>query len=317
MQYSDPAALHNAREIQRNKLKEYKKRFFGESSFNPHLHESATCPTCHSSPENIIIKKGFGEYAHCPQCDHIYLSNPLTDEATLEFYKNYPSNTLEWHTTETDFYDRIYSKGLDAIRPFAAGKTILDIGCSSGLFLSIASSRGYECFGIEPNKLESAYAKDHGINVCGAQLSDLDICERFDIITLWDVLEHIKNPKDYLGTLKNHLRSSDSLVFVQIPSADSLAARMLREHCKMFDGLEHLTLFSYRSLKETFEQAGYELLCAHSVISELYPIVNYLSYCHDPYLQKPTNPYPIDSLGLGSLEKDMLGYKIQAVFRSR
>ena len=50
------------------------------------------------------------------------------------------------------------------------------------------------------------------------------------------------------------------MIFVQVPTCDSLAARVLREACNMFDGIEHLTLFSSHSLDIAFDQAGYTLL---------------------------------------------------------
>ena len=315
IQSPDQSALHKARELQRAKLVEYKDRFFDGSDDSSSLFENASCPTCAREADNIIFEKQRGKYSYCPVCDHIFLSNPLTDEATISFYTNYPSNTLEWHKAETDFYDLIYAKGLEMIQQFNPGSSLLDIGCSSGLFLSNASKQGFSCIGLEPNNLEKSYALSQGINVCGSELTDLDQVQKFDVITLWDVLEHIKNPRLYLPQLHNHLLSKESLVFIQVPSADSLSARILRDKCKMFDGIEHLTLFSLKSLKSTFEQAGFTMLSAISVIPDLYPITNYLSYCSDPYLQQPSHKYPIENLGFSDIEQNMLGYKIQAVFK--
>ena len=137
----------------------------------------------------------------------------------------------------------------------------------------------------------------------------------FDIITLWDVLEHIREPVQYLANLQSRLRPG-GVVFVQIPSSDSLASRIMRGSCNMYDGIEHLTLFSQKSLDLAFKKAGYELLGRHTVISEMYALNNYLQYQVDPYagaeslreLENLFTPESIESAGMG--------YKIQALYRS-
>ena len=93
----------------------------------------------------------------------------------------------------------------------------------------------------------------------GRTIDDLSKQSNFSVVTLWDVLEHIPDPISYLKCLKSNLCSS-GLVFVQVPTSDSLAARVLREDCNMFDGIEHLTLFSALSLDIAFEKAGYILV---------------------------------------------------------
>ena len=163
--------------------------------------------------------------------------------------------------------------------------------------------------------LERSYAINNGVEVIGSELSDIMPGNSFDVITLWDVLEHIKNPIDYISQFKKYLKDKDSVVFVQIPTCDSLAARILRHECKMFDGIEHVTLFSLNSLKIAFSKAGFELVNAESVISERFALSNYLSYCSDPYHPTFTSTCESKFLDYDMLESSMLGYKLQAIFR--
>ena len=79
----------------------------------------------------------------------------LKPDYLINFYKNYPTSNLDWHNNESDFYSKIYNHGLDLIQSYKSSGNILDIGCSSGYFLTLASKRGYKSFGIEPNKRES------------------------------------------------------------------------------------------------------------------------------------------------------------------
>jgi len=304
-------ALHQARKVQLNKFSKYVKQFL--TKIDPELDfESNSCSTCDRLPDAPLFTKNGGTYCYCPDCRHIFLSNPLNEEKLLEFYSNYPTSSLEWHQNESEFYRKIYSKGLALIQSIPQVKTVLDIGCSSGYFLSIAAEQGFEGFGIEPNRQEVDYAINNGINVIGSTISDLGDLT-FDAITLWDVLEHIRRPVSYLQKLRSHLKPN-GLIFVQVPSSDSLAARVMREACNMFDGIEHLTLFSAMSLDAAFSRAGLKCIMKQTVISEIYAIRNYLSYEVDPYLPESDSQLGLDLLEPELIESSGLGYKIQAVY---
>jgi SAM-dependent methyltransferase len=307
-------ALHQARKSQLDRSSLYIESFLG--GLDPMAdHARVACPTCNYQPDAPLFTKHKGEYAHCPQCDHIFLLNPLISEKLISFYTNYPTSSLEWHQNESEFYRRIYQRGIKLFNPHRGGPKLLDIGCSSGYFLSIAAQDGLEAFGIEPNAQEARYAVTNGIQVIGSTIDDLTHEERgFDVITLWDVLEHILEPMSYVENLRVLLRNK-GLIFVQVPTSDSLAARILRDKCNMFDGIEHLTLFSSKSLDIAFEKAGFTCLAKQSVISEIHAITNYLSYQADPYLDAPVSPFKAAFIDADSLESSGLGYKLQAVYR--
>lgn len=311
---SNQLALHQARRSQLDRSSVYIDSFL--AALDPIAdHERVPCPTCNHLPAAPLFTKHKGEYAHCPNCEHIFLLNPLISRKLISFYTNYPTSSLEWHQNESEFYRRIYQRGIKLLRPHCVGPRLLDIGCSSGYFLSIAAQEGFEAFGIEPNAQEARYALTNGIKVIGSTIDDLSHDEEcFDVITLWDVLEHIREPVRYVDNLRLLLRNQ-GLVFVQVPTSDSLAARILRDDCNMFDGIEHLTLFSAKSLDIAFNKAGFTCIAKHSVISEIHAITNYLSYQADSYLGAPISPFKAEFLNADSLESSGLGYKIQAVYR--
>ena len=95
----------------------------------------------------------------------------------------------------------------------------------------MAKHRGYTAFGLEPNEIESSYAIDHEIDVLGKTISDLSKDSMFDVVTMWDVLEHIDSPSEFISDLKYHLKPG-GVIYVQIPTCDSIAARIMREKSK-------------------------------------------------------------------------------------
>ena len=81
----------------------------------------------------------------------------------------------------------------------------MDLGCSGGFFLDIVKKKGWETFGIEINKKEFNIAKKKNHKVWNVELSKIDKKEKFDVITLWDVFEHIKDPHTILQEMKKRL----------------------------------------------------------------------------------------------------------------
>ena len=311
----DQYLLHQTRQDQLDKSSSYINEFLQSYCCDSSSYVTKSCPTCGNVSAQVLFTKNNGQYAYCANCEHIFLKSSLRADLLLEFYKNYPTSSLDWHINESSFYQRIYKSGIDVISTATDQKKLLDIGCSSGYFLSIANKYGYQGSGVEPNLLESNYAKNAGLNVLGATIDDLPTSLNFDVITMWDVLEHIDSPISYLKRI-TRLLNPNGIVFVQVPTCDSLAARIMRENCNMFDGIEHLTLFSSKSLDKCFAEAGFKLVTKKSVINEKFAINNYLSYECDPYLPRnQSSNQSIDKmLSLDKAELFSLGYKIQACY---
>jgi len=314
----DQAKLHSERQQQLDKSSEYIKSFRSKL-VSSDAYKTNNCPTCDNPNPHYLFTKNGGEYAYCPNCEHVFLRTSLKHEYLIDFYSNYPTSSLDWHKNESEFYTNIYTSGLDLISKVQPSGNILDIGCSSGFFLSLAQQFGYQAYGIEPNILESEFATANQINILGKTIDDIHSSMKFDVITMWDVLEHIDSPVKYISKLTSYLNPGGT-IFVQIPTSDSLAAKIMRDKCNMFDGIEHLTLFSKKSLQRCFAQSSFSLAEYKSVISDQFAISNYLAYEVDPYLpDHPDQNMSFSNLlhfNSESIEASSLGYKIQACFVS-
>ena len=109
------------------------------------------------------------------------------------------------------------------------------------------------------------------------------------------------------------LLTNDGVILLQIPSIDSLAARIMQDKCNMFDGLEHVNLYGVNSLKTLVDNNNLEILDIQSVIPELGVLNNHLNY-QDPYKGDSNNFNSV--LNLFSDEQvlnSLLGYKLQVV----
>jgi len=277
-----------------------------------------TCPVCGSKNYTPIFSKEGGTYVKCKDCTMVYLNPVFTDEAIIDYYQTNHTEQSEVVESDTDnFYTVIYNGGLQTIKQNNPNIfKVLDIGCSSGTFLDLAKQQNLSTYGVELNKAEFEFVKKKGHTVFNELLENLSFDTKFDAITMWDVFEHIVDGEFYLNTMKN-LLTENGVIFLQIPSSDSLAAKILQEHCNMYDGLEHVNLYGVETIKRLAKKCDLEVLNIKTVISEIGVINNFLNY-ENPYLGNTTNkefiPNIIDE---EKLHETLQGYKLQVILRKR
>ncbi|MCG6202910.1 methyltransferase domain-containing protein, partial [Psychromonas antarctica] len=160
--------------------------------------------------------------------------------------------------------------------------------------------------------LEAKYAAEKKHKIYNQLLEDITFDSKFDAITMWDVFEHLTNGDYYLKLMKK-LLNNNGVIFLQIPSSDSLAAKILRKECNMFDGLEHVNLYGVQTIKALANKCGLKVLDIQTVISEIGVINNYLNY-EDPYLGNTKNKQSIPTIiDEQRIHETLQGYKIQVV----
>jgi len=154
---------------------------------------------------------------------------------------------------------------------------LLDNGCLTGHFVEIDTEFGWNCKGIELH--EKAY--NHCIGLC------LDVLnmplekkhfenKTFDAVTLWDIMEHIPSPNKQLLNIINYILKDNGLLFLLVPNGGSLAAKILYEKCNMFNGCQHINLFSQDNIDLFL--AYYLVLEKKTIISEFSVLSDYLNY---------------------------------------
>jgi 2-polyprenyl-3-methyl-5-hydroxy-6-metoxy-1,4-benzoquinol methylase len=311
--------IHNKERVEMwDQSIENHKYFFDDSTdlFRDEFVEDRVCPACQKNQSNKLFTKEGGQYVKCVSCQMVYLNPVFTDEALVQYYTN---NKVEQGVVVADdisFYQKLYNQGLAAAQKKEKIGNILDIGCSTGLFLDIAKEKGWRTYGLELNKIEFSIAKEKGHNVFNSLLEDAYFNEKFNIISLWDVFEHIKDGDRTLKLMKE-LLTDDGVILLQIPNSDSLAARVMQEKCNMFDGLEHVNLYGVNSLKTLVNNNNLQILDIQSVIPELGVLNNHLNY-DDPY-QGGSNNFDsvLDLFSDEQVLKSLLGYKLQVVIGSK
>jgi 2-polyprenyl-3-methyl-5-hydroxy-6-metoxy-1,4-benzoquinol methylase len=128
-------------------------------------------------------------------------------------------------------------------------KNILDIGAGTGDFLKVCKVNLWNVFGIEPDMEARNIAAKKGV------LLHKDIShftdKKFEIITLWHVLEHVENLEEYISTLEKLLSKNGTLI-IAVPNYKSYDAKYYSKFWAAFDVPRHLWHFSETSISKLF-----------------------------------------------------------------
>jgi hypothetical protein len=165
------------------------------------------------------------------------------------------------------------------------------MGAGNGTFVRTAGAMGWRPTALEINTecAESMLNEGFQVIVKPLELSDLPQGS-FDLITFWEVLEHLAEPRQVLSRL-GPLFTERGILLVLVPNAGSLVTRILHEKSTTFGGHSHLNHFTAPSLTTLLESLGFEILEMETLLTELGAINNHLSF-QDPYLGEapPVSP---------------------------
>lgn len=219
----------------------------------------------------------------------------------LERY--YESDSYISHTdSRTSLVDKLYhmvkrlslTKKVKLISRYANGtKTLLDLGAGTGDFLATAKQEGWRIVGVEVNSNARNKSSEKGIEL----LSNLSQVEnqKFQIITLWHVLEHLPDLEEYIEMLASKLEEEGTLV-IAVPNFKSFDARHYKEYWAAYDVPRHLWHFSRGAIKKMFEPFGFKLVKTKPMIFDSF----YVSLLSEKYKSKRQNFFKAMCIGLYS-----------------
>ncbi len=269
------------------------------------------CPLCDSLNYSFLfIKHGF-DHVHCNECKLIF-TNQILDESKISYMEEGGEGDNYGNYKETSIVkerDRIkFEMVFDEIEKFSTIKNIFDFGSQVGTFLDWAKEK-YSITGHEYHTPLRKIAQAKGHDVRKENLADIKFDSEFDLITNWDYIDHVLNPKETVANLTKYLKKG-GLFFFAINNRDSLSVRIMHEHSPIFIGPHHTMHFGIEQLKILMK--GYELIYSDSYVSELNWISNWLNFENPEYgdsklMTQLFEPEKICSLGMG--------FKVNAIFK--
>jgi predicted TPR repeat methyltransferase len=138
-------------------------------------------------------------------------------------------------------------------------RRLLDVGAYIGVFVEMAAEAGWQAEGIEPSEWAANEAQRRGLNVMLGTMDSVGLDEeRYDVITLWDVVEHLADPAAELARAGRLLRPGGWLI-VHTMDIDAPVARLMGERWPWLMDM-HLYYFSQRTLSAMLNRLGFEVV---------------------------------------------------------
>jgi len=237
--------------------------------------EEASCPVCGSRQYRVKYTpwvdiqdplalygatsgvRGTQTLVSCAECGVIYENPRYTEDVILQGYAAYNESA---HDSQHAMRAASFLGGLEAVRAHipAPGAKVLDVGTAGGAFLEAARQFGYDAVGLEPSRFMAEQARQRGLNVIAGTLEEQTFApESFDMVCLWDVLEHVARPRDMLARIRGILKPQGVLL-INYPDIGTPLAKLAGKRFWWILSV-HLVHFDRNSMRKICDLCGFEV----------------------------------------------------------
>lgn len=227
------------------------------------VSDPQACPICGSnesfkylsSPDRYHGREAEYTLLRCAACQCVWTTNPPKPEEMGEHYSN-DYHVLMAASAESKS-GRRWQEHRKIILNLKQCGDILDVGCSSGSFLASMKSDAWRLHGIEMDRANAERARQaSGADVFIGDIMQAPFAENsFDVITAFDVIEHMYNPQEFLRKVVYWLRPG-GIFFARVPNIDSMESHLFGRYWYGLELPRHLFHFSLRSMRQLADSVG-------------------------------------------------------------
>ena len=272
--------------------------------------EPAGCPVCGGTSiekwltgrDRFELRTQRYDLLHCTACEMVWLDSPPSPE---EMGAHYTSHYYQVITAGGEGSAPRWEGHARAVTRYRDRGSLLDLGCSAGAFLSAVQGRNFELYGVEISEPSARQAR----NRTGAQVFVGDVLhapfspESFDVITSFDVLEHLYQPREIMAKVSEWLKPG-GIFYVSIPNIRSWEARLFQSYWYGLELPRHLSHFSPESLRHLGTSAGLQVEQMRT------PPANYIEYSAHYVIDDLLNGMGISRAPLGPASSASIPWKM-------
>lgn len=249
----------------------------------PDIFEDIRCCVCgNTNPSEFKVKyeKDNFSVTECNTCSFIFIPPFFRKTITYANYKNeHVANAVRagnnWVKIER------HKLRYDLIKKYKASGSLFDLGAGWGHFMLTGQQLGYDVYGIEISEQPYLYSKnDLKLPVDHIDFFDMDETKKFDVVTMWDVLEHIDIADDFVRKCAAVTAQNGYLV-LQVPQIDSYFAKKYKSDWKMMS-LDHVNYFGKKTITQLLERYGYKV----QTIKSSFEIKLFIMYTILPWIKR-------------------------------
>ncbi len=223
------------------------------------------CIACKSKYYRVVFNEFGIDIVQCKCCGHLFSTFPGDQNYNGYFGEQQIESCKQfwWDDAHRDMYADFYRRFINK-----KTGTLLDVGCGLGYFVkNMSVIPCWEVYGCEISRVAVAYARNKlGLkNIYEGKIEEIDFgCRTFDIITLWDVIEHIPNPYPLLVRIYSLLKQGGMLFLhtpnarIQLPKARMKQLIMRRNpHAHFLEAKDHMNIYTDKSISAVLGRSGY------------------------------------------------------------
>ena len=229
-------------------------------SLLPREHDCIVCGTS-EKPGNL-----YPGILRCSSCGYIYADMRLTDEELVALYNEQFFTGAEFSDYAGDerFFRKNFRLRLRVLKRFLdplRHQSLLEIGSAYGFFLDEAKQDFTSVQGIDITDEGVRFARESfGLDVVQDDFLSHDYGgQKFDVVCMWDTIEHLRAPHDYVEKIARHTKPG-ALLSVTTADADSVNARLRGRHWRMIHPPTHLHYFSAKTLEKMLDRYGFDVI---------------------------------------------------------
>jgi SAM-dependent methyltransferase len=224
------------------------------------------CDLCGSTQQAILYEVGGYPIVRCGECGLVFVGREVSDDELVSLYdENYyedPDAQGYGGYGAAEERKRHHNRTLlDELERVATRGSLLEVGCAYGFFLDEARQRGWRIHGLEPSRHAADEASRRlGIDIPTRPLTELSPDpESVDAVVMWDVIEHLPNPRATLQKAAATLRPG-GVIAISTGDIGSSAARLHGRDWSLMTPPWHQFYFSRRTLRRMLVQTGFEVV---------------------------------------------------------
>lgn len=267
---------------------------------SPEILVDARCVACgcnDTAQFSIAFYKPEMEVLRCGCCSFVFVPPFYRKQIS---YLNYKGEDVLEQVRKGNNWLKIQSQKVKfgVIQKYMPSGKLFDLGCGWGHFLLTAKELGYDIYGVEISKHLYEYCtNDLKLPVEDINLFDMDETKKFDILTMWDVLEHIDEADAFVEKCAKLVRKG-GYMFIQVPQIDSFLAKKYKEKWKMMT-LDHVNYFSPKTIATLLERYGFRVVETRSSID----LKIFLMYYILPWLKRKKTSSTTQTPAISSAER--------------
>lgn len=213
------------------------------------------CLLCNNSQLHSLNRYAGHYLVQCNNCKFVFAETIPSEQELIQHYERYDRRKYLSPVTI-----QRYRELLNYFEKYGTSRRLLDVGCGAGHFLDLAKQQNWEVDGTELTDEAVEICRGKGINILQGKLSPGNYPpESFDVITSFEVLEHINNPLEEVKNFYTLLRKG-GIVYVTTPNFNAWSRFLLKEKWNVLAYPEHLCYYSAQTLKKLFTMSGFSLL---------------------------------------------------------